>query len=92
MARATYEDIQTMKHRLAKILSDFSYRFPDTAIALSVKTEIKTQHGIETINIKLTEVPAVEQGELPGMNDEVVLVDPAWKDLRKKYGNRAEDD
>ncbi len=70
--KATYEAIQTLKHRLASEVSAFRAMYNGTDITVAFKCELVTNHGVETISVKISDIPSMDQGALPGMNDEAV--------------------
>jgi hypothetical protein len=70
--KATYEDIQDLKAEIASRVSEFKAQFYGAEVSVALKCEIITRHGKETIQVKLEDTPAVEQGILPEMNAEEI--------------------
>ncbi len=78
MPQATYEDIQALKAAMAALVSDFRFRFDGVDVEVVLKARLETRHGIETIGVKLQEVPAMRQGVLPLMHaqeDDTVIAE-----------------
>jgi hypothetical protein len=64
-----YQAIEDLKSEISQLVAKYKMIFPAMELAIAIKAQMLTQHGDETITVKVKGTPSATQNLLPGMDE-----------------------
>jgi hypothetical protein len=78
-----YQAIEDLKAEISQLVAKYKTLFPAMDLGIAIKAKMLTQHGDETITVKVVGTPSSTQNLLPGMEE--ADLDVSYKTRLKEW-------